>query len=68
MQFIVRLNACVLVRNRMLHIESRMRYATNSVDGSHDASVCSSRLPGINLWDGINLLGYTIRQWFTNVA
>ena len=64
MQFFVRLIACVLVGNRMPHIESRMRNANNSVDCPHDASVCSSRLP----WDGINLLGKTFRLWFANVA
>ena len=41
-----------------------MRYATISVDCPHDASVRSSRLP----WDGINLLGNTIRVCSTNLA
>ena len=39
MRIFVRLIACILVGNRMPHIESRMRYATISVDCPHDASV-----------------------------
>ena len=57
MRFFVRFIACVLDGNRMPHVESCMRYATNSDNCPHDASVCSSRLP----LDGINLLGNTFR-------
>ena len=64
MRFVVLLIACLLDGNRMPHVESRMRNATNSDDCPHNASVCFSRLP----WDGINLLGNTIRLWLTNVA
>ena len=59
MRFFVLLIACLLDENRM----PRVKKSHAEGNCPHDASVFS-RLP----LDGINLLGNTFRQWFTNVA
>ena len=65
MCFFVLIIACLLHVNRMSHLLSRMRKATNSSDDcSHDASVRSSSLTLV----GINLLGNTLQMLLKGIG